>query len=77
MFYLWWFDPSWKETRCANCGRRIWPEGDPDWGLCFDCFTEEIEERRREEEYEQWCMEKQQRAHEDLEEKLRNEKPRE
>lgn len=46
-FSLWWFDPDWKEACCARCGSRIWPEGDPDWGLCYDCFAEEQESRAR------------------------------
>jgi hypothetical protein len=35
---LWWMQPGWKETRCASCGEKIWPDGDPDWGLCLECF---------------------------------------
>lgn len=42
---LWWLEPGWKQQCCANCGRKIWPEGDPDWGLCFDCFTAQLNEQ--------------------------------
>lgn len=31
---LWWLQPGWTETPCARCGQTIYPEGDPDWGLC-------------------------------------------
>lgn len=38
---LWWLQPGWTSTTCARCGAKIWPEGDPDWGLCVSCFEEE------------------------------------
>jgi len=41
---LWWMEPGWEETSCARCGRTIWPEGDPDWGLCFECFSAAADE---------------------------------
>lgn len=44
---LWWLQPGWTETRCANCGSKIWPEGDPDWGLCFQCFTEQMQQQQQ------------------------------
>lgn len=37
---LWWLQPGWKETPCSLCGATIWPEGDPDWGLCARCFDQ-------------------------------------
>jgi hypothetical protein len=43
MSNFWWLQPGWTETCCANCGQRIWPEGDPDWGVCYRCFTEQWE----------------------------------
>ena len=46
---FWWLEPGWKETRCKNCGQKIWPEGDPDWGLCYIC----LEEKNRREAFEQ------------------------
>lgn len=42
---FWWFEPSWKETLCASCGAKIWPEGDPDWGYCYECFNRRLQER--------------------------------
>ena len=42
---LWWLRPEWKEAICAQCGTKIWPEGDPDWGLCYACFTEHLNRR--------------------------------
>lgn len=47
---LWWLQPGWRETECGQCGRRIWPEGDPDWGLCCDCFTRHLEEQQQQSE---------------------------
>lgn len=46
---LWWLQPGWTSARCA-CGRRIWPEGDPDWGACYECFT--ASRRQPEPQYE-------------------------
>lgn len=37
----WWMLPGWKQTRC-HCGSQIWPEGDPDWGECYECFSERL-----------------------------------
>lgn len=42
---LWWLQPGWKDTRCAQCGARIWPEGDPDWGLCAGCFEADLQSK--------------------------------
>lgn len=36
---LWWLQPGWTDACCAQCGSRIWPEGDPDWGLCWSCMS--------------------------------------
>lgn len=41
---LWWLKPEWKEATCSQCGSQIWPDGDPDWGVCWPC-------KRREQEY--------------------------
>ena len=39
----WWLSPCWKATRCAVCGDNVWDSGgDPDWGLCFDHFSERV-----------------------------------
>jgi len=38
MSSLWWLQPGWTDGRCGHCGKQIWPEGDPDWGLCVGCF---------------------------------------
>jgi hypothetical protein len=45
---LWWLQPGWDQARCPNCGKRIWPEGDPDWGACYECFTAQLADRERE-----------------------------
>lgn len=37
---LWWLQPGWTAARCAQCGEKIWPEGDPDWGVCSRCFQD-------------------------------------
>ena len=39
MSEMWWLQPGWTETLCAQCGARIWPDGDPDWGVCLSCMT--------------------------------------
>lgn len=46
---LWWLQQGWTETKCAACGDKIWPAGDPDWGLCEPCFTAELEAKQQEE----------------------------
>jgi hypothetical protein len=40
---FWWLQPGWTETCCSQCGAMIWPAGDPDWGVCFDCWTANYE----------------------------------
>jgi hypothetical protein len=47
MTTLWWLQPGWKEARCISCGAKIWPEGDPDWGYCVECFDARLDEERR------------------------------
>ena len=42
---FYWLEPEWKKTRCACCGNIIWPEGDPDWGMCYDCFSNYLNQR--------------------------------
>jgi len=53
---LWWLQKGWTETRCARCGIMIYPEGDPDWGLCYRCFSDDLErnqmEAQQQSEYE-------------------------
>lgn len=46
---LWWLQPGWDQATCSNCGARIAPEGDPDWGVCWGC----MEQQRHHEELEQ------------------------
>lgn len=55
---LWWLQPGWTETRCACCGAKVWPDSDPDTGLCLSCFT------ARENEAEHWRREEQRHAEE-------------
>ena len=54
---LWWLQPGWTEATCGNCGAKIHPEGDPDWGLCWPCMQYQTEmqeqEREAEERYRQ------------------------
>ena len=38
---FWWLQPGWTEAKC-ECGKKIWPEGDPDWGKCFECLTNSL-----------------------------------
>ena len=46
----WWLQPGWTETRCA-CGAKIWPEGDPDWGACYSCFSADLDARYGPDDY--------------------------
>jgi len=47
---LWWLEPGWSDARCA-CGARIAPEGDPDWGACFHCFSAQLQASQMEEDH--------------------------
>lgn len=49
---LWWLQPGWTDTLCANCGAKIWPEGDPDWGQCYSCFSAQLEQQHQREQHE-------------------------
>lgn len=47
MSELWWLQPGWKGGCCAECGANIWDSGgDPDWGLCFEHFSQKVERER-------------------------------
>lgn len=48
---LWWLQPGWTATCCAQCGSQIWPQGDPDWGLCEPCFTQSLQQQYPEEQF--------------------------
>jgi hypothetical protein len=50
---LWWLQPGRTDQCCAVCGARIYPEGDPDWGKCVQCFDEELHWQQQEAEYQQ------------------------
>lgn len=50
---LWWLQPGWTETRCAACGAKIHPEGDPDWGYCYPCFTQQLDQQQADREAEE------------------------
>ncbi|HXF55663.1 MAG TPA: hypothetical protein VNK52_16235 [Hyphomicrobiaceae bacterium] len=55
---LWWLHPGWTEALCSHCGQKVWPDGDPDWGLCWRCFY--AQQKAQEEarlEYERMVME--------------------
>lgn len=61
---LWWLEPGWTDACCARCGSKIWPEGDPDWGMCVPCFDghlQEQEQARQEEERHRLEMEEMER----------------
>lgn len=55
---FWWLEPGWTETCCANCGAKIWPEGDPDQGVCFSCFQQAWHEQDQQERVEEQAKEK-------------------
>ena len=47
---LWWLEPAWKSAVC-RCGVNIWDSGgDPDHGVCFQCFEANYREQEAEEE---------------------------
>lgn len=50
---LWWLQPGWTDACCASCGAKIHPEGDPDWGYCFPCYQQMLEQQDREREEEE------------------------
>lgn len=54
---LWWLQPGWKSALCANCGVNIWNSGgDPDHGVCHDCFfARQPEPERPEPTTEELC----------------------
>lgn len=48
---LWWLQDGWKDACCSRCGANIWDSGgDPDHGVCFECFFEEQNEQQLREE---------------------------
>ena len=51
---LWWLQDGWKDACCRACGVNIWSTGgDPDHGVCYDCFMEEHAQRETEERMRQ------------------------
>ncbi len=60
---LWWLQPGWTQTRCS-CGATIWPEGDPDWGACYSCFSQQ--------QGEQQCADEEARYYAELEQQSAN-----
>lgn len=47
---FYWFDKSWTQAVCS-CGTKIWPEGDPDWGMCFSCMCQQHSQQQQEQPY--------------------------
>jgi len=46
MSSLWWLQEGWTSAVCP-CGRNIWDSGgDPDHGLCYDCWWSRHEEQQ-------------------------------
>lgn len=44
---LWWLEPGWTSAICPQCGRNIWDSGgDPDWGLCYECFSARLDQQQ-------------------------------
>jgi len=50
MSNLWWLQEGWTDTLCVRCGTKIWPEGDPDTGFCYSCFTANVERQKYEDQ---------------------------
>ncbi len=39
---MWWLQSGWTSATCSSCGCNIWKAGgDPDMGVCPDCFYSE------------------------------------
>ena len=48
MSNLWWLQPGWKAALCSSCGQNIWDSGgDPDHGVCHECFFARHNEMQR------------------------------
>ena len=48
---FWWLRPGWGNAACCKCGCNIKRAGgDPDMGICPDCFEYEREQIRAYEE---------------------------
>ena len=45
---LWWLQPGWTQAICS-CGTKIWPEGDPDWGMCYSCMCAQHSQQQQQE----------------------------
>lgn len=54
MSHLWWLEPGWTKARCG-CGATIWPEGDPDWGVCYGCMCAQQEQQQSDREQEHYA----------------------
>lgn len=45
---FYWLEPGRTSALCSSCGANIWDSGgDPDWGECFDCFSERVYQNQR------------------------------
>lgn len=42
---------------CANCGQKIWPEGDPDHGVCYSCFMEQYQSDQEQQQADEYYAE--------------------
>jgi hypothetical protein len=65
MSSFWWMKPGWKSTVCS-CGANIWESGgDPDHGVCYDCFSHpsaSTHELDHEAEYDAYCRDQHRHA---------------
>lgn len=53
---FWWMDPGWKQTLCSKCNINIWESGgDPDHGVCYECFMEAHPRKQPEPTVEEMC----------------------
>jgi len=62
---MWWLQPGWTEAICPDCGKKIWPEGDPDWGRCAECFQIRLNEEKRLRDLERLAEEEMNRQYEE------------
>lgn len=69
---LWWLQPGWTGAACPHCGAKIWPEGDPDWGACYSCFTQGLEHQRAADEEARHFEEMEERRYREMEQESAN-----
>lgn len=63
MTNFWWMQPGWTDALCGQCGQKIWPEGDPDHGVCYQCFMHNAQAEEHEQEQQRQAEERMAEEH--------------